>query len=223
MSNSTRAILAIRNRWADDQDFMVGRLTVISPLLRVPGTGCPSSGASPRPLHALREDRPAPPGRHSGTNGNARVCFVCFPRFSLVLCLLNGWCFAARIFPSRRGASDEHIPQWICKERATKPGAKRTAALWVAPSLACGFVARRSQPHCGGCSLLAPRHRPNWAQQNTSHLGDTTLDRRHSARAKAFALLRGRVLRMRLWEVKGVFVLIASGPCVNLTAHCSGC
>src|SRR5881409_1711923 len=93
----------------------------------------------------------------------------------LVLCLLNGWCFAARIFPSRRGASDEHIPQWICKERATKPGAKRTAALWVAPSLACGFVARRSQPHCGGCSLLAPRHRPNWAQQNTSHLGDTTL------------------------------------------------
>src|SRR5438128_4766548 len=55
------------------------------------------------------------------------------------------------------------------------PGAKRTAALWVAPSLACGFVARRSQPHCGGCSLLSPRHRPNWAQQNTSHLGDTTL------------------------------------------------
>ena len=94
------------------------------------------------------------------------------------MCLLNGWCFAARIFPSRRGASDEHIPQWICKERATKPGAKRTAALWVAPSLACGFVARRSQPHCGGCSLLAPRHRPNWAQQNTSHLGDTTLAQR---------------------------------------------
>src|SRR5439155_24388833 len=54
---------------------------------------------------------------------------------------------------------------------------KRPAALWVAPSLACGFVARRSQPHCGGCSLLAPRHRPNWAQQNTNHLGDTTLVR----------------------------------------------
>src|SRR6266516_7146777 len=93
----------------------------------------------------------------------------------LVLCLRNGWCFAARAFRSRRGASDEHIPKWICKERATKPGAKRTAALRVAPSLACGFVARRSQPHFGGCSLLAPRHRPNWAQQNTSHLGDTTL------------------------------------------------
>ena len=34
----------------------------------------------------------------------------------LVLCLLNGWCFAARVFRSRRGASDEHIPKWICKE-----------------------------------------------------------------------------------------------------------
>src|SRR5213593_2683822 len=78
-------------------------------------------------------------------------------------------------FPPGEARATKHIPQWICKERATKPGAKRTAALWVAPSLACGFVARRSQPHCGGCSLLAPRHRPNWAQQNTSHLGDTTL------------------------------------------------
>src|SRR5438552_1223839 len=93
----------------------------------------------------------------------------------LVLCLLNGWCFAARDFRSRRGASDEHIPKWICKERATKPGPKRPAALRVAPRLACGFVARRSQPHFGGCSLLAPRHRPTWAQQNTSDLGDTTL------------------------------------------------
>src|SRR5213083_1343978 len=93
----------------------------------------------------------------------------------LVLCLLNGWCFAARVFRSRRGASDEHIPKWICKERATKPGPKRPAALRVAPRLACGFVARRSQPHFGGCSLLAPRHRPTWGQQNTSDLGDTTL------------------------------------------------
>src|SRR6266496_6510245 len=72
--------------------------------------------------------------------------------------------FCGKDFRSRRGASDEHIPKWICKERATKPGAKRTAALRVAPSLACGFVARRSQPHFGGCSLLAPRHGPNWAQ-----------------------------------------------------------
>src|SRR5919109_1151205 len=42
--------------------------------------------------------------------------------------------------------------QWICKERATPLGPKRTAARRVAPNLAWGFVARRSQPHCGGCS-----------------------------------------------------------------------
>src|SRR3989442_3854902 len=57
--------------------------------------------------------------------------------------------FATGDFPPRRGVSDEHIPQWICKERATKSGRKRPAALRVAPNLACGFVARRLQPHGG--------------------------------------------------------------------------
>src|SRR3989442_1412023 len=42
--------------------------------------------------------------------------------------------------------------------------------VWPVASLLVGH-----SPTCGGCSLLAPRHRPNWAQQNTSHLGDTTL------------------------------------------------
>src|SRR5438067_7923483 len=66
--------------------------------------------------------------------------------------------FAARDFSPRRGASDEHIPQWICEERATKSGRKRTAARRVAPNLACGFVARRSQPHWRG--MLPPRASP---------------------------------------------------------------
>src|SRR5207244_3281967 len=78
--------------------------------------------------------------------------------------------FAARDFSPRRGVSDEHIPQWICEERATKSGRKRAAALRVAPNLACGFVARRLQPHGRGCALLAPRHRPNWAQRTSSYL-----------------------------------------------------
>src|SRR5437667_311402 len=78
--------------------------------------------------------------------------------------------FAARDFSPRRGVSDEHIPQWICEERATKSGRKRPAALRVAPNLACGFVARRLQPHGRGCALLAPRHRPNWAQRTSSYL-----------------------------------------------------
>jgi len=78
---------------------------------------------------------------------------------------INTMTFAARDFSARRGVSDEHIPQWICKERATKSGRKRTAARRVAPNLACGCVARRLQTHCGVCALLAPCHRPNWAQR----------------------------------------------------------
>ena len=89
--------------------------------------------------------------------------------------------FAARDFSPRRGVSDEHIPQWICKERATKSGRKRPAALRVAPNLACGFVARRLQPHGRGCALLAPRHRPNWAQRTSSYLCLRPLSARASA------------------------------------------
>src|SRR5256885_9560597 len=66
--------------------------------------------------------------------------------------------FAARDFSPRRGVSDEHIPQWICEERATKSGRKRPAALRVAPNLACGFVARRLQPHWPG--IRPPRASP---------------------------------------------------------------
>src|SRR6266498_3252733 len=71
--------------------------------------------------------------------------------------------FAARDFSPRRGVSDEHIPQWICKERATKSGRKRPVALRVAPNLACGFVARRLQPPGGDApsSRLAKHQTPN--------------------------------------------------------------
>src|SRR5437667_10099802 len=87
---------------------------------------------------------------------------------------------AARDFSPRRGVSDEHIPQWICEERATKSGRKRPAALRVAPNLACGFVARRLQPHGRGCALLAPRHRPNWAQRTSSYLCLRPLSRKYA-------------------------------------------
>src|SRR5436853_4627367 len=59
-------------------------------------------------------------------------------------------------------------PSGVCEEQATKSGRKRTAALRVAPNLACGCVARRSQIHFGICSLLAPCHRPNSAQRTSS-------------------------------------------------------
>ena len=76
----------------------------------------------------------------------------CSWRVRLVWCLRNSYTIAARDFSARRGASDAHIPKWICKERATKSGRKRSAPLWVAPNLACGCVARRSQIHRGICS-----------------------------------------------------------------------
>src|SRR5439155_3426446 len=56
-------------------------------------------------------------------------------------------------------------PSGVCKERATKSGRKRTAARRVAPNLAYGCVARRSQIHFGICSRLAPCPRPNSAQR----------------------------------------------------------
>ena len=66
--------------------------------------------------------------------------------------------FAARGFLPRRGASDEHIPQWICEKRATKSGRKGPAARRVAPNLACGVVARRLQTHWRG--MLPSRASP---------------------------------------------------------------
>src|SRR6266403_4426157 len=75
--------------------------------------------------------------------------------------------FAARDFSARRGASDEHTLQGVCEERATKSGRKRTAARRVAPNLACGGVARRSQIHFGICSLLAPC--PSQIRRNERH------------------------------------------------------
>jgi hypothetical protein len=56
-------------------------------------------------------------------------------------------------------------PPWVCEERATKPAAKRTAARRVALLLAWGVVARRLQPHSGGCALLAPSPKPKAMQR----------------------------------------------------------
>jgi hypothetical protein len=78
----------------------------------------------------------------------------------LVWCLRNNYTFAAMDFGRRPGASDEHIPQWICKERATTPPPKRHAALRVALKLAWGFVAQSVEYRCGYTPSFAPRPRP---------------------------------------------------------------
>src|SRR5439155_6125269 len=48
-------------------------------------------------------------------------------------------------------------PSGVCKERATTSGPKTTAARRVASLFGSCFGTSRSQPHCGGCSLVVPR------------------------------------------------------------------
>src|SRR2546426_11226075 len=75
----------------------------------------------------------------------------------LVWCPRNSYTFAAMDFGRRLGASDEHIPQWICEERATTPPPKRHAALRVALKLAWGFVAQSVEYRWGYTPSFAPR------------------------------------------------------------------
>src|SRR5437773_7334473 len=71
--------------------------------------------------------------------------------------------FLAQTRRERRGYSSG-----VCKERATTSGTKRTAARRVASLFGSGFVAPRSQPHFGGCSLVAPRQNRKSTQQTGS-------------------------------------------------------
>jgi hypothetical protein len=89
---------------------------------------------------------------------------------TLVVYFINTHTFAAMDFGRRLGASDAHIPKWICKERATTPPSKRHAARRVAPNLACGFVARSVEYRCGYTPSLTPRHRPNSEQRTYAYL-----------------------------------------------------
>src|SRR5207249_9217341 len=61
-------------------------------------------------------------------------------------------------------------PSGVCKARATTSGPKRTAARRVASLFGSGVVAPRSQPHCGGCSLVAPSQNRKATQQTWSYL-----------------------------------------------------
>src|SRR5438876_8078032 len=93
---------------------------------------------------------------------------------TLVMCLTNSWCFAARDFGLPLGASDEHTLQRSVRseQRRGRPKELRPEGLrrkWPGASLLFGHRSLRI------CSLVAPRPRPFWAQQNTSQLRDTTL------------------------------------------------
>src|SRR5205814_3304189 len=60
-------------------------------------------------------------------------------------------------------------PSAVCKERATTSGPKGTAARRGASLFGSGFVAPRSQPHCGGCSLVASRQTRKSTQQTCTY------------------------------------------------------
>src|SRR6266513_4387391 len=77
--------------------------------------------------------------------------------------------FAARDFWRRRGASDEHTlqrsersEQRSLRQKELPPGGLRR--IWPVASLLVGYSPLR------GCALLAPRHRPNWAQRRSPYL-----------------------------------------------------
>jgi len=82
---------------------------------------------------------------------------------------INTVTFAARDFWRRRGASDEHTlqrsersEQRSLRQKELPPGGLRR--IWPVASLLVGYSPLR------GCALLAPRHRPNWAQRTSPYL-----------------------------------------------------
>src|SRR5947209_4432042 len=89
---------------------------------------------------------------------------------SLVVQGVNSMTFAARGFRPRQGASDAHIPRGSVRSEQRRLGRKEPPPeglrrIWPGASLLVGH-----SPTGGGCSLLEPRPRPNWAQQTSSNL-----------------------------------------------------
>src|SRR5216117_213889 len=95
----------------------------------------------------------------------------CAPKFELVCARAlstpfhkyNHVCGEGFLAQTRR--ERRAYPSGVCKERATRSGPKITAARRVASLFGSGFVAPRSQPHFGGCSLVAPRQNRKSTQQ----------------------------------------------------------
>src|ERR1043166_1031787 len=78
--------------------------------------------------------------------------------------------FAARDFWARRGASDAHTLQGSVRSEQRRLGQKEPPPGGVASLFGSGFVTPRSQPHFGGCSLVAPRQNRKSTQQTSSYL-----------------------------------------------------
>src|SRR5437899_5150105 len=131
------------------------------------GHGCPRSFSTP----------PCPPTRRM------RIWFATAPlpdygwrqtmSLSTAFHKYNHVCAEGFLAKTRR--ERRTYPSAVCKERATTSGPKRTAARRVASLFGSAFVAPRSQPHFGGCSLVAPRQNRKSTQQTRSYLGNGVL------------------------------------------------
>src|SRR5437867_12001823 len=88
---------------------------------------------------------------------------------------INTTTFAARDFWPRRGASDEHTLQRSVRSEQRSLGQKEPPPGGLPSLFGSGFVAPRSQPHCGGCFLVAPRQNRKSTPQTWSYLWNGVL------------------------------------------------
>jgi len=117
-------------------------------------------------------------------------------RAALVVQGVNSMTFAARGFRPRQGASDAHIPCGSVRSEQRRLGRKEPPPeglrrIWPGASLLVGH-----SPTGGGCSLLAPRPRPNWAQETSSYLRPGPLRVRAKTSARQEAHLEQKTKRL---------------------------
>jgi len=113
----------------------------------------------------VRPDESRADAETGSSSGNERRLPVCL---STPIHKYNHVCGEGFLAQTRR--ERRAYPSGVCKERATMSGPKRTAARRVASFFGSGFVAPRSQPHFGGCSLVAPRQNRKSTQQTWLYL-----------------------------------------------------
>src|ERR1043166_7740084 len=78
--------------------------------------------------------------------------------------------FAARDFWARRGASDAHTLQGSVRSEQRRLGQKEPPPGGLRRFSVLASLFPRSQPHFGGCSLVAPRQNRKSTQQTSSYL-----------------------------------------------------
>jgi len=134
---------------------------------------------------------------------------------------VNPVTFAARSFRPRQGArcfrtgTSAYPARGSVRSEQRRLGRKEPPPeglrrIWPGASLLVGH-----SPTGGGCSLLAPRPRPNWAQQTSSHLRPGPLSRNDAVEAGE----RGRLDRSRRRPADEPFALVLAHQTVSGICH----